>query len=55
MFDPVYWLPGTPLSDAFGLFNVAETLRNMGGEATAVRTEPGWTVITLRMPLEEVS
>lgn len=55
VFDPVYWLPGTPLSDAFGLFNVAETLRNMGGEATAVRTEPGWTVITLRMPLEEVS
>ncbi len=52
VFDPVYWLSGSPLGDAFGLFNVAETLRNMGGEATVLRTDQGWTRFTLRMPLE---
>nr|WP_291272288.1 HAMP domain-containing sensor histidine kinase [Geothrix sp.] len=54
IFDPVYWVPGSPLGDAFGLFNVAETLRNMGGEAAAIRTDLGWTVFTLRVPLEEL-
>lgn len=55
VFDPLYWVPGHPISDAFGLFNVAETLRNMGGEATAGRTDQGWTVFNLRFPLEEES
>lgn len=54
IFDPVYWVAGNPLGDAFGLFNVAETLRNMGGEARAARTDQGWTAFTLRIPLEDV-
>ncbi len=52
VFDPLYWVSGHPLGDAFGLFNVAETLRNMGGEAAASRTDQGWTAFTLRFPLE---
>lgn len=52
MFDPVYCLVGSHAGDAFGLFNVAETLRNMGGEARIARTEQGWTEFTLRFPLE---
>ena len=52
MFDPVFCLPGIPPSDAFGIFNVAETIRSMGGEATVARSEGGWTEITLKFPLQ---
>lgn len=54
MFDPVFCLPGIPHGEVFGLFNVAETLRGMGGKATVERTGSGWTEVTLTFPLEDV-
>ena len=53
VFDPVYWLSGSPMEDAFGLFNVSETLQNLGGQATVSRTGQGWTEFTLTFPLED--
>ncbi len=52
LFDPVFCLPGIPSSGGFGIFNVAETLRGLGGEATVARTESGWTEFTLTFPLQ---
>ena len=52
VFDLQVRLPGIPPGDAFGIFNVAETIRSMGGEATVARSERGWTEITLKFPLQ---
>jgi signal transduction histidine kinase len=51
MFDPVFCLAGTAADTAFGLFNVQETMKSMGGSATVVRTPSGWTQFTLQFPL----
>lgn len=53
MFDPLFCLPGVPSGDAFGIFNVSETIRAMGGEASVARAANGWTEVTLRFPLED--
>lgn len=52
MFDPVFCLPGIPSGDAFGIFNVLETIRGMGGEATVAKSDRGWTGVTLKIPLQ---
>jgi signal transduction histidine kinase len=52
MFDPLFCLPGDAAADPFGMFNVAQTLQTMGGEASVARTGRGWTEIALTFPLE---
>ena len=52
MFDPVFCPPGIRAEDVFGIFNVAETLRGMGGKATVGRVDNGWTEFNLEFPLE---
>lgn len=51
LFDPVFCLGGSVSDESFGLFNVAETLRTMGGMATATRTTNGWMEISLHIPM----
>lgn len=55
LFDPVFCLGGSISDEAFGLFNVAETLRTMGGMASASRTPEGWVEIALRFPMEDLT
>ena len=51
MFDPVFLHAGEQTDDVFGLFNVAETVKGMGGSVTVALTVDGLTEFTLRFPL----
>jgi len=53
MFDPLFCLAASEPDDAFGLFNVSETMKSLGGSADVARAPDGWTVFTLRFPLGE--
>lgn len=53
LFEPLFCLAATESDDAFGLFNVSETMKSLGGSAEAGRTPDGWTEFTLRFPLGE--
>jgi two-component system sensor kinase FixL len=55
VFDPVFCVPGAPINDGFGTFNVAETMRGIGGWVGIARTGRGWTEITFKFPLESAS
>lgn len=55
LFDPVFCLGGNVSDESFGLFNVAETLRTMGGMATATRAADGWLEISLHFPLGDLA
>jgi signal transduction histidine kinase len=50
MFDPVFFHAGGQTDDVFGLFNVAETVKGMGGTASVALTSDGLTEFTLRFP-----
>ena len=55
LFDPVFCLGGSVSDESFGLFNVAETLRTMGGMATATRATNGWMEISLHFPMGDLA
>ncbi|BDU73151.1 ATP-binding protein [Mesoterricola silvestris] len=53
MFDPLFCFAASEPGDGFGLFNVWETMKSIGGTVEIALTQDGWTEFTLRFHLEE--